>query len=133
MTPPDTPSLVERLRDANAHIEAQAAQIAALQSTNDHLHEGLAANAKEMADMVGEVERLRELLEDAQVEARWVSRNLLDEAMAKRGWKCDGCGADYSIQELRARRPRAVSCCPERRLLPGYATAAIQPQPGDLT
>ena len=92
-TPPDTPSLVERLRDANAgieilkaleeaphckadlakaerairdgiaHIEAQAAQITALQSTNDHLHEGLAANAKEMADVVGEVGRLRSALE----------------------------------------------------------------------
>ena len=70
MTPPDTPSLVERLRDANAHIEIQAAQIAALQSTNDHLHEGLAANAKEMADVVGEVERARDCVLAIQAMAK---------------------------------------------------------------
>ena len=73
MTPPDTPSLVERLRELKEcfdggvvwHVEGAetiqeaAAQIAALQSTNDHLHEGLEANAKEMADMVENLTTLR--------------------------------------------------------------------------
>ena len=109
MTPPDTPSLVERLRDANAgieilealedaphckadlakaerairdaiaHIEAQAAQIAALQSTNAHLHEGLAANAREMAEMVEEVKRLRFLVAEMvrSIDRRVVGTNFL--------------------------------------------------------
>src|ERR1035437_1332079 len=30
---------------------------------------------------------------------------------------CSGCGTTESIEEIRARYPRALSCCPERKMV----------------
>ena len=29
---------------------------------------------------------------------------------------CDGCGTSKTFQELKAERPNAISCCPERKM-----------------
>jgi hypothetical protein len=30
---------------------------------------------------------------------------------------CDGCGSRLTIEEIRAKHPRAIACCPERKLV----------------
>lgn len=30
---------------------------------------------------------------------------------------CTGCGSTESIEEIRTRNPRALSCCPDRRMV----------------
>jgi len=31
---------------------------------------------------------------------------------------CTGCGSTETLEELRARAPNAISCCPERKMVP---------------
>lgn len=31
--------------------------------------------------------------------------------------RCEGCGAQYSLADLKLRSPLALSCCPERRMV----------------
>lgn len=31
---------------------------------------------------------------------------------------CEGCGTTKSVAEIRAEHPRALSCCPERKMMP---------------
>lgn len=38
------------------------------------------------------------------------------------GWRCDGCGSGKTLAEIRAENPGAVSCCPERDLVPAQKT-----------
>ncbi len=39
-----------------------------------------------------------------------------DAEKLKAGWICDGCGSRETIDEIRDRNPKALSCCPERKL-----------------
>ena len=54
-------------------------------------------------------------------------RSLTGDAMTDKWWqtrapgerrRCTGCGSTESIDELRARRPGAIACCPERDMRP---------------
>lgn len=31
--------------------------------------------------------------------------------------RCTGCGSTETIEQIRARLPRALSCCPERKMV----------------
>lgn len=35
---------------------------------------------------------------------------------------CAGCGSTDTIEELRAKHPKALSCCPEREMIPAPLT-----------
>lgn len=32
--------------------------------------------------------------------------------------RCDGCGSEKSIAQIKAENPKALSCCPERNMTP---------------
>jgi hypothetical protein len=50
-----------------------------------------------------------------------ISRELMSRAIRAYGHAeigcCDGCGSTETIEEIRAKNPLALSCCPERKML----------------
>lgn len=45
--------------------------------------------------------------------------------MAEREY-CTGCGSTLTIEELRERFPAAVSCCPERKMVPRVYSVKVR-------
>lgn len=53
----------------------------------------------------------------ARLELIEVSKRIR-EGRAGPAMACTGCGCMESIEELRARDPKVLSCCPERKMIP---------------
>jgi hypothetical protein len=37
-------------------------------------------------------------------------------------WECSGCGTRKSMEQIKAEHPGALSCCPERKMMPEEQT-----------
>lgn len=48
-------------------------------------------------------------------------RARLAEVERASGVACSGCGCTETIEQIRARNPNAISCCPERDMVPAVA------------
>lgn len=82
----------------------------------------------------GTVPTAEELLEKVDQMALENRRNnQLDSVKSVRGWKqvemCCECGTTSTLEEIASNNPKALSCCPERRMIPtlvpaGYGNVA---------
>jgi hypothetical protein len=89
------------------------------------MKELMIADSVPMSDAWGRVhDRLKEIDRNRERE------NELNAVKRVRGWTeinmCMGCGTVATLEEIAARNPNAISCCPERKMLKTFAPANYQ-------